>query len=89
MVLAFSESLGLVWGVPACFLLPTPPAQFRAMVWVIEPLYWGTEFYVFRVRFFFVLPTPPPIGVGGALGDFATPTVAQDYVMFFLFGGIV
>ena len=28
--------------------------------------------------FFFVLPTPP-IGTGGVLGNFATPTVVQDY----------
>ena len=42
----------------------------------------------FRVRFFFVLPTPP-LGAGGALGNFTTPTVAQDYVIFLLFGGII
>ena len=27
------------WDVPACFVLPTPPAQYRTMVWVIGPLY--------------------------------------------------
>ena len=56
------------------------------MVWVIRPLYWGTGLYVFRVRFFFILPTLP-LGAGGALGNFVTPTVAQDYVIFLLFGG--
>ena len=32
---------------------------------------------------------PPPPGAGGVLGNFATPTVAQDYVIFLLFGGTI
>ena len=31
----------------------------------------------------------PPLGAGGVLGNFATPTVAQDYAIFLLFGGII
>ena len=34
-----SESLGLVWGVPAYFVLPALAAQCRAMVWDVGPLY--------------------------------------------------
>ena len=30
---------------------------------------------------------PPPSGRGGALGNFATPTVAQDYVILLISGG--
>ena len=41
---------------------------------------------------FFVLvpfrPADPPLVAGGILGDFATPTVAQDYVIFLIFDGI-
>ena len=44
-----------------------------------------------RIRFFscsfLFRPAEPPRGAGGALGNFATPTVAQDYVIFLLFGG--
>ena len=42
---------------------------------------------------FFVLvifrPADPPLSAGGVLGNFATPTVAQDDVIFLLFGGII
>ena len=61
------------------------------LVWVIGPLNCGTGLSFFRVRLLFVLPTtPPPLGAGGALGIFATLTVAQDCVIFpLLFGGII
>ena len=41
----------------------------------------------FRVRFFFVLPTPPSApSRGGGQGNLATRTVAQDCVfLFYLF----
>ena len=41
--------------------------------------------------FFIVLPTPP-LGAGRVLGNFASPTVAQDYVFLFpsfFFGGTI
>ena len=81
--LSFGPGLG--WFL-RFFVRPTPPAQCWAMVWVIGPLS-CTELYVFRVRFFSALPTPP-LGAGGILGNFATPTVALHYVIFLIVGGI-
>ena len=61
----FSEFFGpgLGWFL-RFFVLPIPPAQCRAMVWVTGAPYRGLGLYVSRVRFFFVLPTPPPRGRG-------------------------
>ena len=47
-----------------------------------------------RTVFVFVLVSfsscrPTPFVAGVVLGDFAAPTVAQDYVIFLLFGGII
>ena len=73
--------------VPAFFVLPTPPARYRAVVWVIGPLNCGTGLSFFRVFSFFVLPIPPLLGVGGDPGILVTPTVARDCVapLFSLF----
>ena len=82
-------SFGLGFGVfLRDFVLPTPPAQCRAMVWVIGPLYWDTGL-CFSCSSLLRPADPPPLGRGDALGNFATPTVAQDYVIFLLFGGII
>ena len=33
--------IGLGWGVPACFVLPTPPHSVPGLVWVIWLFYCG------------------------------------------------
>ena len=42
----------------------------------------------FTCSFLFRPVDPPPRG-RGVLGNFATPTVPQDYVIFLLFGGVI
>ena len=70
------------------FVLPTPPRS-------VPGHGLGNRAVLLRHRItcfscsFFVRPTDPPLGAGGALSNFATPTVAQDYVIFLLFGGII
>ena len=45
---------------------------------------------MFRARFLFRHADPPPLGAGGVLGIFATPTVAQGSMIYFLlFGGTI
>ena len=61
----FSEVfLGRVWSGSWVFVLPAPPAQCRAVVWIIGPLNCGTRLSVFCVIFFFVLPIPAPLAPG-------------------------
>ena len=69
---------------PFFFVLPTPPAQSQAVVWVIGPLKCDTGLSVFHVRLFVVLPTPFPTGPGAICprGIFTNPTVAQDRLIF-------
>ena len=56
----FSEFLGLVWEIVSVyFVLLTPPAQGRAVAWVIGPLSCGKGLSIFHVLVFFVLPTTP------------------------------
>ena len=77
--------LGLGWFL-FFFVLSIPLAQGRAVVWVTRPLSCGRRLSFFRVRLFFILPTPPLLGTGGVLGIFVTPTpVAQDCNFFFSF----
>ena len=73
-------------------VLPTPPGQGRAVVWVIEPLICGTGQSFFCIFFLFRPAVSPPIGAGGDLSILATPTVAQDCVTScfpFFFGDII
>ena len=64
--------------VIACFVLPTPSAQYRPVAWVIGPLIVAqySRFYCS----FFLPAVPPSLGTGGDLSILATPTVAQDCV---------
>ena len=120
-----------VWGVPACFVPPTPPSSVLALVWVTGPLYcstrrafevlglglgWFLFFFVlsiplaqgravvwvtrplscgrrlsfFRVRLFFILPTPPPPRDRGRFGYFCHSDCGTGLceIFFLLFGGI-
>ena len=77
--------LGLGWCQRFFFVfsvLPTPPVSCGAMVWVIGQLNWGTPL-IFRVGFFFVLPTLSSASSrGGGEDNLATHTVEQDCVSF-------
>ena len=88
----FSEFWAGFGVVPAFFSsCRPPPAQCRAVVWVIRSLYCGTGLSIFRVRFFFVLPFPPPVWVGGGLGIFCHSDCGTGLCgfCFLLFGGII
>ena len=83
-----SECLGWVLGSSCVFRPADPPSSVPGHGLGNRAALLRHRIIGFRVRFFFVLPTPP-LGAGGALGNFTTPTVAQDYVIFLLFGGII
>ena len=74
----FSEFWGGFGVVLAYFVLTTPPAQCRAVVWVIGPLNCGTG-QSFFVLFSSCRP-PPRLEPGAIWGILATLTVAQDCV---------
>ena len=73
--LSFWAGFGVV---PAYFVLSTPPAHCRSVVWAIGPLKCGAGLSVLRFRFLFRHDDPPPLGAGGNLGILATPTFLQD-----------
>ena len=86
-LLGFWTGFGVV---PAYFVLPTSPAQYRAVVWgnrVIQ--LWDRTVSFTCVRFFRPADPPPP-GARGDLGILVTSPVAQDCVpSCFLFSNFV
>ena len=84
MVLAFSESLGLGWGVPACFVLLSPPisagtglGNLAVLLWprIRFLSFWGWVFGVFlRV----LSCRPPPAQCRGWSEYSSRSIVAQD-----------
>ena len=84
--LSFRAGVGVV---PAFFVLPTPPRSVPGRRLGNRAIKWWLRTVCFSCSYFFRPADPPPLGAGSDLGIFATLTVAQDCVIFFLlfFGG--